>query len=75
MGVAAWSAKLMSANASEPAFGSRPNLKVASTADPCIASAVRVWTEGGVFGSVKVSKRGKYARSFSMEIDSLGIVS
>ena len=65
----------MSANAREPVFWSRPNLEVVSTASPCIASVLRVWTDGGVFGSVKESKRGKKACSFSMEIDSLGIVS
>lgn len=65
----------MSANASEPALGSKPSLDVISTASPCIASGARVWIEVGVFGSVKVSKRGKYACSFSMEMDSLGIVS
>lgn len=65
----------MSANAWELAFGRRPNLEVVSTASPCIASAVRVWTDGGVSGSVKASKRGKNAWSFSMETDSLNIVS
>ena len=65
----------MSANAMEPTFGSRPSFEVVSTASPCIASAVRVWTDGGVSGSVKASKRGKNACSFSMETDSLGIVS
>lgn len=65
----------MSAKASDPAFGSRLNLKVVSTASAWIASAVRPWTDGGVFGSVKASKRGKNACSFSMEMDSLGIMS
>lgn len=65
----------MSANAGEPVFGSKPNLEVVSTASPCIASAVRVWTEGGVSGSVRASKRGKNAHSFSMEVDSLKIMS
>jgi hypothetical protein len=65
----------MSAKASEPALGSKPSLDAVSTASPCIASGARVWTEAGVFGSVKTSKRGKYACSFSMEMDSLRVVS
>ena len=65
----------MSANAGEAAFGSRLNLEVVSAASPCIASAVRVWTDGGVSRSVKASKSGKNACSFSIEIDSLNIVS